>query len=280
MNKQKIITLFLLTALHQCISAQYYYKDLLSNKQIIAERKLFKEQKTKLITIHSLEPDGSASSGFFCEKRINKNFSKIETFTKSNITGKSVLTTFFNEDGLHIKSVDSSDLATSYTDYKYDKNNNLISIINNSHSNDDDFATTLFEERTYSYNESGKPLSLLIVKGGKDTTRINFTLDEKGNVIDEIEAKPNGRHYYYYYNSDNNLTDIVRYNVLKSKLLPDFMFEYNENGQISQMITTEEGPNSDYFIWKYFYNDAGLRIIEKCLSKEKDLMGSFEYEYE
>ncbi len=43
------------------------------------------------------------------------------------------------------------------------------------------------------------------------------------------------------------------------------------------MTTTEEG-GSYYYIWKYTY-DNGLRLKEKCFSKEKRLMGTIEYEY-
>ena len=60
--------------------------------------------------------------------------------------------------------------------------------------------------------------------------------------------------------------------------MPDFLFEYNSAGQVTQMITTEEGISNNYFTWKKTYND-GLRIIEKCFSKEKELLGYFEFEY-
>jgi hypothetical protein len=60
--------------------------------------------------------------------------------------------------------------------------------------------------------------------------------------------------------------------------MPDFLFEYNSAGQVTQMITTEEGISNNYFTWKNTYND-GLRIIEKCFSKEKELLGYFEFEY-
>ncbi len=280
----KAVFTFIFTLCISTISpvfAQYYYKDLLSNKQTIEERMRLKNQKVKLVKVHSLEPDGTESSNFFCEKRINKDYSKIETFTKSNISTPSLLTTFFNEKGLLVKTIDSAKIATSTTLYTYDNNDNLISILLRSRSYDDDFATTQEEERRYYYNEKAQPIKLVRFKNKKDSIEIKFNLDENGNVIDEIEVNDPSNHYYFYYDTENQLTDIVRYRTSKRKLVPDFMFEYNEGKQVSQMITTEEGPNtSDYFVWKYFYNDAGLRIIEKCYSKERDLMGSFEYEYE
>lgn len=279
MNKRIFLIALYSISLLQTTTAQYYYKELLSNKQLIADRNTFKELNTRNIVIHSLEADGQPSKDFFCEKKINNNFTRIETHSKSNMNGESILTTYFTADGLVLKTTDSSDLSASTSTYKYDKNNNVINITSVSHSNDDDFNTTLTEEHQYFYNDNNQPIKLLRIKNLRDTTVINFTIDEKGNVSDEIEALPNGRHYYYYYSENNRLTDIVRYNVIKNKLLPDFVFEYNTAGQLLQMITSEEGPNSDYFIWKYFYGDDGLRIIEKCYSKERDLLGSFEYEY-
>ena len=59
---------------------------------------------------------------------------------------------------------------------------------------------------------------------------------------------------------------------------PEFVFDYNRSGEMIQMVAVEEGADSDYFTWKYTY-DNDLRIIEKCFSKEKTLMGYFEYEY-
>lgn len=279
MNKNILLIALYSIFLIQNTSAQYYYKELLSNKQLIADRNTFKQLNTGTIVIHSLEADGQISKDFFCEKKISNNFTRIETHSKSNMNGESILTTYFTADGLVLKTTDSSELSNSTSTYKYDKYNNLINITSVSHSNDDDFNTTLTEEHQYFYSDKNQPTRLLRIKNFKDTTVINFTIDEKGNVSDEIEAIPNGRHYYYYYSENNRLTDIVRYNVIKNKLLPDFIFEYNTDGQLLQMITSEEGPNSDYFIWKYFYGDDGLRIIEKCYSKEKDLLGSFEYEY-
>ena len=44
------------------------------------------------------------------------------------------------------------------------------------------------------------------------------------------------------------------------------------------MISTEEG-DSNYFIWKYTYNDKNLRETEKCFTKERRLLGTIEYDY-
>ena len=75
-----IRTILLLLAFIFCFfaattNAQYYYKDILSNKELVAEMARMKEQKIKTVSLHSFEDDGSPSEGFFCEKKINRNYS-------------------------------------------------------------------------------------------------------------------------------------------------------------------------------------------------------------
>jgi len=279
MNKSKLITLFFLTAITCTASAQYYYKDILSNKQVLAERVVLKEQKIRNIMVHSFEGNGEPSTGFYCQKKISKNYRKVETYTKSNISGKTLLTAIYNEKDQLIQSTDSSDLSVTSSTYLYDEKGNVTNIISRSQSNDDDFATVLVEEHQYFYDSKDLPAKMLRIRNGNDSAIVIFTADEKGNIIDENNTGKNGKHYYYYYNDKNRLTDIVKFNVVKNKLLPDFIFEYNSAGQVIQMVTVEEGVHNDYYTWKYIYND-GLRIIEKCFSKENILWVYFEYEYD
>ncbi|MEO6547013.1 MAG: hypothetical protein ABIN94_03410 [Ferruginibacter sp.] len=258
--------------------AQYYYKDILSNRQIVSETDALKEQKIRNILVHSFEGNGEASPGFYCEKKISKDYRRIETYTKSNITGKALQTTYYNDKSQLVRSNDSSELSSTSSTYQYDDKDRIVNIVSNSRSNDDDFNTVLVEEHQYQYDAKGRPEKMLRIRNHHDSTSVTFTADEKGNIIDENDPGKNGKHYYYYYNEKNRLTDIVKFNVVKGKLLPDFIFEYNGAGQLTQMVSVEEGPKSDYYTWKYVYND-GLRIIEKCFSKEKTLLGYFEYEY-
>ncbi|MEO6723036.1 MAG: hypothetical protein ABIN67_21910 [Ferruginibacter sp.] len=278
MIKPVFLTFTLLTLITSTNTAQYYYKDIISPKQAEAERAVLKEQKIRTIKVHSFEGNGEVSPGFFCEKKIARDYRRVETYTKSNISGRSILTASYNDKDQLIKSNDSSELSVTSSVYEYE-NSNLVRIISNSHSSDEDFSTRHIEEHQYTYDEKNRPVKMLLIRNSKDSSWVNFTLDQQGNVTDEVEQAKNGKHYYYYYNDKNRLTDIVKFNIVKNKLLPDFLFEYNGAGQVTQMVTVEEGVNSEYYTWKYVYND-GLRIIEKCFSKEKILLGYFEYEYE
>lgn len=257
-------------------NAQYYYKDILSNKQLIAEMAQLKEQKIRTVSLKSFEDDGMPSEGFFCEKKISRNYTSAETLTKSNITGASVFTSNFNEKGLLLQTVDSSEISSSTSLYTYYDNGKIKSITSILRSSDDDFKNEIKEEHFYEYNDKETPVKMTVVKNFGDSIAYIFSTDENNNVTIEKNTRT-GDTYYYYYDTKNRITDVVRLNQFNQKMLPDYMFEYNNAGLITQMTTTEEG-GSYYFIWKYSYEN-GLRTKEKCYSKEKRLMGSIEYEY-
>jgi hypothetical protein len=276
----RLLSLFLLLAMIKTPAfAQYYYKDIISIRQLLADRQTYKDQKIRTIEVHSFESDDQPSKGFFCEKKISKDYGQIDTYTRSYLTDKSLLSSYFNNKGYLIRSEDSSETNISVSNYVYDDNEgNLLNIATSSRSSDDDFVTTSTETHQYIYDIKGQLQKMFRIKNQKDSTEIDFTLDEKGNVSEEIEVAVDGGHFYYYYDNKNRLTDVVRYNFVKEKQLPDFIFEYNEEGQLSQMVISHEGISSSYTVWKYVYDD-GLRIKEKCYSKDNELLGYFEYEY-
>jgi hypothetical protein len=275
MNKM-FFSALVFTATALSANAQYYYKDIVSNKQLIAEIALLKEQKIRTVKLSSFEDDGRPSEGFFGEKKINKKYTTVETLTKSYVTPASVFISTFSDKGLLLETVDGSDISSSTSAYSYTAEGQIKSIVTTNHSSDDDFKTEIREEHLYEYNTEGLPVKMTRIKNFTDSTVIIFSADENGNTGIEKNTKT-GDTYYYYYDNKKRLTDVVRLNPYNQKMLPDYMFEYNYAGQIAQMTTTEEG-GSYYFIWKYTYEN-GLRIREKCFSKERRLMGTIEYEY-
>ena len=74
------------------------------------------------------------------------------------------------------------------------------------------------------------------------------------------------------------VTDIVRFNLKAQRMLPDYVFEYDDAGKIISAIQVPQG-SADYLIWNYFYNSAGLKIKELCFNKQKQLQGTIEYQY-
>jgi len=258
--------------------AQYFYKDIWSNKQVIKEFALLKSNNLKKVKIKSFEDNGEPSDGFFCEKQINKNYTQSQMISKSNITGQSLLVSDYNTSGYPVKTTDDTPNTNSITEYKYDSKGNITEITTVTKGDDDSDKIT--ETHEFSYDEKGVPLKMIRKKNGVLVSTIHFVSDANGNVIEEDVEGNNqvDKKYYYYYDDKNRLTDIVHYNERAARLLPNYIYEYNSSNQPTQMISTSEG-SSNYFIWRYSYNDKNLRETEKCFSKEKRLLGSIQYEY-
>jgi hypothetical protein len=270
-----VIMIFLAPVIN--VNAQFYYTDILSGKDLVAEMSKLKDQKIRTIKVKSFEDDGSESEGFFLEKKISRDYLTVETESRSYMSTASLLTNYFNKGGLLQKTTDSSAISVRSSVYSYNAAGQINSILSTIRSTDDDMVNEIIEEHIYLYNEKGILYKMNKVKNTSDTTVILFSADEKNNVAIEKDTK-SGSKYYYYYDNKGRLTDITHSNDFQQNIYPDYLFEYNSAGLVTQMINTEEGANKYYYIWKYTYAD-GLRIKEKCFSKEKRLMGSVEYEY-
>lgn len=274
MKKTALSILMVSTSLFA--NAQYYYKDIISNNQLMADMKAYKENKVRKVTLKSFEDNGIESESFFCEKKISKNYKKSTLFTRADIAPASLFTSIFDKDGKLLNTNDSSSFSVTEIRYSYDNKQRIHSIFSTVRAIEE-FNNSITEEHIYSY-ESNRLSKMVRIKNGKDSTAILFSKDEKGNIILEKDTK-NGTKFYYYYDEKNRLTDIVQANEFTKNLKPNYIFEYNNEGQITQMTAVEEGSNSsNYFIWKYNYEN-GLRIKERCFTNEKRLMGIMEYEY-
>lgn len=274
----RILPLFLLLlSAGAAANAQYYFKDIISNKQVKDDMKTFREKKVKEISLKSTEGDGEESEGFFCEKSFSNNYQKTELFTRANIAPASLVISNFDTDGRIISTNDSSRISVSDIRYFYDDKQRVSMISSTIHSKDDDYENRIYEDHIYTYNENGNPSKMILIKNKKDTTVILFSQDEKGNIAVEKNTR-NGAKYYYYYDAKNHLTDIVHSNEYTTgRLKPDYMFEYNNEGRLAKMTVVKEGT-SNYVIWRYDYEE-GLRIKERAFTDEKKLMGSIEYDY-
>ena len=258
--------------------AQYYYKDIVNAGISSQQFQLLKKNNIKKVTVTSLERDGEPTEGFLIDQRVDGRANKLAIFTKSDFTGASYLETVFNDAGQIISSLDTGNLTTTNTSYTYTQNK-LSSI--NSSSGETGEAATSTETHTYSYNAAGQPVQMLRIKNGTDTVLVKFIADENGKPGEEQWWK-NGRKtetYFYYYDGRGNLTDIVRYNKIARRLLPDFTFEYNEAGQLYQQTVIQTGSNT-YHIWRYTYDARGLKTGEVIFNKEKQPEGKVQYTYE
>ncbi len=259
------------------VNAQYYYKDILGTIKENNESSILKNGNIKSIKITSFNENNQPSEGFFCEKRINKNFSQSKLMTNSNITGESLLVTDYNSKGAVVKTTTTTQHTTNTVEYKYDYEGKIVSIYTSTLANGDSNAIT--ETHEYFY-QNGRLVKMLRKKNNTLISTITFVADDKGNIIEEDPSgKSDDKKYYYYYDDSNRLTDVVHYNQIAKKLLPDYMFEYNKGSEPKQMISVDE-TGRNYFIWRYAYDDKNLPEIQKCYSKEKQLLGTIQYEYQ
>lgn len=268
--------LSLTLAVSATLQAQYYYNDIVNNKQAVAELAALKEKKINGVKTISFEPTGEETEGFICQKKINRDFTEVEIYTETNESYPNTFTSYFTKTGLLQKTIDSSEAGATTTDYYYDAAGRLITVNSSKHFATDDDAGVVLEKHLYQYNSNGILEKMVLVKNNRDSVLYLFQADEAGNVAIEKNSKT-GEDYYYYYNGKNQLTDIVHRYSYQKKLFPEFAFEYNGAGQLTKMITTEK-EGAYYFTWRYVYED-GLRISERCYSKEGRIMGSVEYKY-
>lgn len=280
MNSRHIFSIYLLlgTLFSTRAYSQFYYRDIWTNQQITKEFAILKAEGIRSINIKSFEADGTSSEGFYCVKKIDKSYDRSQTDSKSDVTGESILITYYNSAGRVTMTIDSTASVSNHTIYKYNNKGQLTNVFFTSKAEID--SSSINEEHQYSYRPDGTLEKMIKKKGNILYSTVTFKLDENGNVIEENEVvtgQPPYR-YLYYYDTKGYLTDVVHYNERLGTLLPDFMYEYDDLGQIDRMTATQEGGG--YVIWRYHYNEKKLRDMERCFSQEKKLMGSIEYEYQ
>jgi hypothetical protein len=260
------------------LNAQYYYKDIIGTQDINQTIKLYLNNKVVTVEATGFDGDGMKNSDFSETHNFfsAQNLWKIASRNKTQISNEYYR---FDSKGLLANIIDTSLSLISTTTYSYDEKNNPVLIKNTLSDNTD--SINVSEVHQWFYNEQGKPVRMLRILNNNDTTDVHFTLDEKGNVIEELPfiKKISREKTYYYYDDRNRLTDIVRFNVKAGRLLPDYMFEYTENNQVAQKITTVSMLDLGYLIWRYVYNDKGLKTKEASFNKDKVMTGKIEYSY-
>ncbi len=256
-------------------NAQYYYNDIVLNKQLVSEMAVLKGQKIREMKVTSLEKDGTESEGFVCHKKFNRDYTKVELYTETKDSYASLFTSYFDKNGLLDRTIDSSEATSTNSQYSYDDKGRLYRIYSATNFSDDE-AHDVSEDHIYQYNEAGIPVKMLLIKNKVDTMTILFMADESGNVGIEKNART-AEDYYYYYDSKKRVTEIAHSYNARNKVNTDFVFEYNYDGQVTRMEAAEK-EGAYYFTWRYTYEN-GLRTAERCYSKEGSIQGSVEYEY-
>lgn len=274
----KTYTLILLALLPLAGSAQYFYNDIFGTRDIENRMRALVDARVASVKAMGYDDRGAASRDFNEWQQVDAVGMIWYTQTRNgqNITRMAYR---FNENGRLISLSDTTGGISSQTLYRYDEKSRLTEIRLSIQDSAQEFGQQ--ETHSWIYEAGHNPVKMYRILNERDSTEYRFKSDEKGNLIEEQLFRRNTgfETVYYYYNQQKQLTDIVRYNKRARRLLPDFMFEYDQDGRVAQKISTLSSRSSDYLIWRYAYNEKGLKTREALFNKQKELTGRIDYLY-
>ncbi len=257
--------------------AQYYYKDIIGTSETNAMMKLYKANRVAKVSITGYDADGNRTEDFFGVQVLTGN-GELHTATRSNETDETRLVSVFDNESRLVKTYDSTGSMFSTSTYVYDEAGRLKSIT--SISSDTGNAINTTEIHNWFYNAAGKAEKMTRMVNGTTNLEVQFVYDADGNLAEEKPLK-NGvaqESVYYYYDDNNRLTDIARFNRRARRVLPDYIFYYGAKGELIQKLTVPAN-SSNYMIWRYQYDQRGLKIREVAYTKDKEVTGKIEYAY-
>ena len=266
------------------LHAQYYYDDIAGTRETNRLMQTYLGQKVRMVTATGYDNKGVKATDFTEVQEIKENGRLLRLSAIRNFK-KVVTLSRFDEQGRVISITDSAADIQSITLYNYDVAGRVSKVENKVLDSTNAFNHT--ETHWWYYNEKGLPVTMWRVisnngaENSTDSLEIRFTTDEEGNTGEERTFRKGVEtgYLYYYYDDQHRLLDIVRFNTRLKKLLPDVMFEYDENGRIVQKTTTTSSLHLGYLIWRYIYNENGLKTKEVLFNSDKQITGRIEFSY-
>ena len=278
------------------IHAQYYYNDIVGTNETNRLMKTYVSNKVRTVSATGFDQRGSKNTDFSEFHEVKENGTALKSSTFNNLN-KTMIYSRFDNQGRVVSVTDSSTIVQSATIYQYDASGRVSKVQNTTKDPGIDFSQT--EVHLWQYNAAGKPEKMWHIINNTDSLEIRFVSDENGNPVDErtykrgVETSQYYYYYdgqkelkyvqtgsiYYYYDENNRLTDIVRYNLKAARLMPDVLFEYDDKDRVIQKITTTSSLTLGYLIWRYVFDEKGLKTKEATFNKEKQLTGKIEYSY-
>lgn len=267
------------------LQAQYYYNDIVSTLEANRQMQNWQANKVRMITATGFDANGVKATDFAEVKEIRDNGRTLKVSTRNS----GDLSSYYNrydEKGRLQNSTDTSSASVqSSTTYDYDAAGRIIRVKTVLSDPSGGFEKT--EEHQWQYNPAGWPERMWRIVNNTDSLEIRFVADEKGNPGEEIVYKwgAESSRIYYYFDDQGLVTDVVRYNAKVKKLLPDMILTYDDSGRLIQKITGSGNDNLGrvtwvgYIIWRYIYNDKGLKTKEALFNNEQQLTGKIEYSY-
>lgn len=262
------------------INGQYYYNDIIGNQQNNRQFALVKNAGIRSVCV--IYTNNNLLVDTIIQQQYSADYKESVTRFLGDTLQNSAITKIYGKEKIQ-SSLEKNKSSETKIEYGYDEQGR-IKIIQSVSKDKSDTALnySVTELHIWSYNNSGSPLQMLRIKNNTDTLTVNFVLDETGNAVEEhwLKKGTDIETYYYYYNKENRLTDIVRFNKKFKKLLPDFTFEYNTQGFVTQMLQVPNSNNTNYLVWNYTYNNQNLKQEEICINKQKQPVGKMEYIYQ
>lgn len=266
------------------LQAQYYYNDIIGTQEINNLMKNYTANRVKTVSATGYDNRGMKATDFSELQEVKENGRLLRN---SSIINFNKTTTYsrFDEKGRITSITDSSAQIQGTTTYMYDENNRISKVQNTVKDSASAFDHT--EIHHWIYSGEGKPERMWrIITGtvngtGGDSLEVRFITDENGNIAEEKTYKRGieTSYLYYYYDDKNRLLDIVRFNTRLKKLLPDIMFEYDNNDNVAQKTTTTSSLHLGYLIWRYIYDEKGLKTKEVLFNSDKQITGKIDYTY-
>ena len=259
--------------------AQYYYNDIIGTIETNRQMKTYLANNVKMITATGIDQNGTKSTNFAEVQEIKENGKALKISTRNN-TQLQVYYHRYDELSRIISIADSSTTLQNTTTYQYGTDGKIVQIKNVTTDAGNDFNQT--EIHQWIYDATGNPSKMWRIINDKDSLEIRFFPDEDGLVGDEKTFRKGVETatIHYYHDENKRLTDIVRFNSKLKKLLPDMMFEYDENNNVIQKITTTPSLKVGYLIWRYIYDTKGLKTKEVLFNDDKQITGKIEYNYQ
>ena len=241
------------------------------------------DNKVKTVSASGTDNRGMKATDFSEYHEVKENGRALKSTSIVNLN-KTIVYSRFDEKGRVVSMTDSSTNIESVTTYEYDGSGRIIRVMNTVRDSANDFNQV--EEHQWIYNAKNKPEKMWrIIRNNAnaqpDSLEIRFVPDDDGNPAEErsYRGKFETGYLYYYYDEKNRLSDIVRYNNKLKKLMPDLLFEYDDKDRVTQKITTTSSINLGYLIWRYIYNEKGLKSKEALFNREKQLTGRIDFTY-
>ena len=276
----KYLFLLLLFVYQQTVFSQYYHRDIVTTGENNAAIAALFNNKVTNITATEYNNRGQKNTDFNDWQDINSRERIIRQTTRDRLT-KTTVYTRVDEQFRIIDIADTSGGIINNIKYTYNNKSQITAIIK--HIHEPALNTNQTEVFLWTYAADGLPQTMKRIINSSDTTEYRFTRDEEGNVGEERQYRlnlPFGQPLYYYYDDKNRLTDIVRYNTRIKMLMPELMFEYDEQNRVIQKMQVVSSVSKDYIIWRYIFNNAGLKTREVLFDKNKEQTGRIDYQYQ